>query len=1019
MLPDPDRPDPDRPDPDRPDPDRPSPDRPSPDRPSPDRPSPDLPGLDLPGPDRSGRRHALVVATSTYTDPDLEGLRAPVRDADDMIEVLGDPQLGGFTVTPVINEPEHDIRYRIEDFLAQRRPGDLALVYLSCHGVLNSRDQLHFAAVNTRRNRLGATAIAAAWLHDRLEECDARRQVLILDCCFSGAFAGTKAAADLDLERRLLGAGRGRDLLTASRGSEYSFEGEPLPGGEGARSMFTAALVDGIRSGAADVNNDGLISVEDAFHHAADTLKAAGAQQNPQYFRSRGEGKIVIARNPHRVPTAPVEGRVPLSWPHRVGVMPRPAVGRQLRPAADVLAAAVGGNGTAVAGQVLTGMAGIGKTQLAAQVAEQLWQTRQLDLLIWVTAASRAGVLATYAQAAKDIFGFEDRDPWQAASRLLAWLAGTDRAWLIVLDDLAEPADLITLWPPESPVGRTLVTTRRRDTALLAGRQQVDVAAFTPGEALDYLTGRLDDAASRLDQAGPLAADLGHLPLALAQAAAYIVDQDLTCAAYRDRLTRYRLDRLRPRTLPDDQATPVALTWALSVQAVDADTGGLAGLLLQIAALLDPDGIPLGVFTTRAAIGYYQRCLEQDVDADDVHDGIRALHRLNLADTTGTGTGTGDVVLRVHALVQRVIRETTPHHQQHRLAVTVGDALIELWPALERDRATTLLGQRLRANTTVLTTLTGTHLWHDLAGEKAAHLVLLRGGRRIAEIGLFGTAHEHYERLQASAIGQLGPDHRDTWRTRHAPAHWRGRKGDPAGAAAAFEQLLADGLRVLGPDHRDILDTRHSLAYWRGKAGDPTGAAAAFGQLLDDRVKMLGPDHLDTLDTRYELADWQGNAGHPDHPDTLTVRRNLAVWRGRAAGDPAGVAAAFEELLADYLRALGPGHPDTVDTRHSLAYWRGKAGDPAGAAAAFEQLLDAQVKMLGPDHLTTLHTRLVLLVWQGQAGDTAGATAAIRPLMADYDRVFGRDASGTPNARLDGSDDGPWLAFFTGAVLGR
>ena len=68
----------------------------------------------------------------------------------------------------------------------------------------------------------------------------------------------------------------------------------------------------------------------------------------------------------------------------------------------------------------------------------------------------------------------------------------------------------------------------------------------------------------------------------------------------------------------------------------------------------------------------------------------------------------------------------------------------------------------------------------------------------------------------------------------------------------------------------------------------------------------------------------------PDHPDTLSARSNLADWR-RQAGDPAGTAEAFEQLLTDRLRVLGPDHPDTLTSRHRLADWRGHAGDPAAA----------------------------------------------------------------------------------------
>ena len=175
-----------------------------------------------------GSRLALVVATGTYADPGLRRLRAPARDAVDLAQVLADPGIGGFTVTTVIDQPAQQIRLAIEDFLAGRGTGDLLLVYLSCHGLLDARRRLYFAATDTRKDRLGATGVESAWVLDQLEHCRARRQVLILDSCFSGAFAhGAKGEADLGLRDRFLGQGRGRVVLTASTATEYSFEGDP------------------------------------------------------------------------------------------------------------------------------------------------------------------------------------------------------------------------------------------------------------------------------------------------------------------------------------------------------------------------------------------------------------------------------------------------------------------------------------------------------------------------------------------------------------------------------------------------------------------------------------------------------------------------------------------------------------------------------------------------------------------------------------------------------------------------
>ena len=247
-----------------------------------------------------GLRLALVVATATYTaDPGLRQLRAPARDAADLAQVLADPGIGGFAVTTVIDQPAQQIRLAVEDFLDGRGTGDLLLVYLSCHGLLDARRRLYFAATDTRKDRLGSTGVEAAWVLDQLEHCRARRQVLILDSCFSGAFAhGAKGEADLGLRDRFLGQGRGRVVLTASTATEYSFEGDPTDAAVPAGSVFTAALVQGLRTGAADTDHDGHVSVDDAYAYVFDQVQAAGAAQTPQRWLYGAEGRILLARSP-------------------------------------------------------------------------------------------------------------------------------------------------------------------------------------------------------------------------------------------------------------------------------------------------------------------------------------------------------------------------------------------------------------------------------------------------------------------------------------------------------------------------------------------------------------------------------------------------------------------------------------------------------------------------------------------------------------------------------------------------
>jgi len=678
--------------------------------------------------------------------------------------------------------------------------------------------------------------------------------------------------------------------------------------------------------------------------------------------------------------------------PRLMGVVPRRAARFQHRAAVDLLKDAVGDGGTAVLCQVLAGMGGIGKTQLAADYTHHVWDTKSVDLLMWVTAASREAIQTVYATAAAEVAGADRSDPAAAADALLAWLAATDRRWLIVLDDLADPADLAGLWPPDRPGGRVLVTTRRQDSTLTDDRRRrVEVGLFTKAEATAYLTAALagHSRPSEPAEIAGLAADLGYLPLALAQAAAYILDSPhLDCEAYRGRLadrTRTLAD-LAPHSLPDDYRAAVAAAWSLSIDRANrCRPTGLAGPLLELAATLDPNGIPDAVLTSAPALAYltehrvpagHTAVDPRPVDADDARDALACLHLLSLIDYTPASP---PQAIRVHQLIQRATREPLTSDRQHTLAHAAADALLSAWPAVERD---TELAQALRANTDALCAYAPDALW-----QQEGHPVLYRAGDSRGNAGLVTAAADYFRQLHATASRCLGPDHFDTLSTRGHLAYWRAMSGDPAGAAAATEELLTDRLRVLGPDHLDTLIARDNLARWRAEAGDPAGAAAATEELLADFVRVLGPDHLDTLTTRHNLASFRGRSGDPagaaaaladlladllrvlgpDHPHTLITRSNLVTLRGEM-GDPAGAAASFTELLADQLRVLGPDHPQTLTVRGHLARWRGEAGDPAGAATAFEELLADRLRVLGPDHPHTLATRQNLARWREQTG---------------------------------------------------
>ncbi|MDX6627437.1 MAG: hypothetical protein QOE56_2426 [Solirubrobacterales bacterium] len=244
----------------------------------------------------AGRRLALVIATGTYADPALAKLRAPGRDASDLAAVLDDDGIGGFEVEVLLDAPAESLRRQIAQFCTGVSPGDLVLVYLSCHGVLDDRGRLYYATTDTDRSLLAATAVPSAWLNEQLEDCRGRQQILILDCCHSGAFAkGAKGESDLALGERF--EGRGRVVLTGSRGTEYSFEHDQVVG-TSTSSVFTGALVEGLRSGDADRDRDGIVSVGELYDYAYDTVRSKEARQTPTLWTYGAEGDLAVAQSP-------------------------------------------------------------------------------------------------------------------------------------------------------------------------------------------------------------------------------------------------------------------------------------------------------------------------------------------------------------------------------------------------------------------------------------------------------------------------------------------------------------------------------------------------------------------------------------------------------------------------------------------------------------------------------------------------------------------------------------------------
>jgi uncharacterized RDD family membrane protein YckC len=252
-----------------------------------------------------GTRSALIVASDNYSDPGLRQLRAPASDAAALEAVLSNPAIGGFQTRTLLNRPADEINLGVEEFFADRRPDDLLLVHFSCHGVKDQDGELYFAAANTQLRWLGATAVAADFVNRRMNRSRSRRVVLLLDCCYAGAFErGMTARAGTEVGIETQFGGRGRAVITASSAMEYAFEGNELTDTNLlSPSVFTSALVEGLATGEADRDQDGLVALDELYDYVYDRVRTATPNQTPSKWTFGVQGDLYIARRSRPVTT--------------------------------------------------------------------------------------------------------------------------------------------------------------------------------------------------------------------------------------------------------------------------------------------------------------------------------------------------------------------------------------------------------------------------------------------------------------------------------------------------------------------------------------------------------------------------------------------------------------------------------------------------------------------------------------------------------------------------------------------
>ncbi|MBD2594867.1 SUMF1/EgtB/PvdO family nonheme iron enzyme [Nostoc spongiaeforme FACHB-130] len=242
---------------------------------------------------------ALLIGISEY-EPGLTPLPNAVNDVEAMRRVLVNPEMGDFApenVTVLRNPQRQEMEDAIYNLYAHRDNDDLLLFYFSGHGVTVESGDFYFSTSITRKNQnklIPTTALAGTNVHSWMNQSKSKRQVVILDCCFSGAFAKGLTAKDIDnidLEQKL--GGEGRAILTASSSTQYAFESDGLN-----LSIYTHYLVEGIEKGAADLDGDGLIAVDELHKYTKSKVQEASPAMTPEFYPVKEGYRIFLAKSP-------------------------------------------------------------------------------------------------------------------------------------------------------------------------------------------------------------------------------------------------------------------------------------------------------------------------------------------------------------------------------------------------------------------------------------------------------------------------------------------------------------------------------------------------------------------------------------------------------------------------------------------------------------------------------------------------------------------------------------------------
>jgi tetratricopeptide (TPR) repeat protein len=677
----------------------------------------------------------------------------------------------------------------------------------------------------------------------------------------------------------------------------------------------------------------------------------------------------------------------------------------------------------------LQGMGGVGKSQLAIEYAHRFAGT--YGLAWWVRAEQPGLIGQQFATLGTDL-GCVSAEASTEAVRSAVLGELRDRGqWLLVFDNAEHPRD-ISGWLPGGD-GHVLITTREHDWTQIAVSVGVDVLAAR--ESVVILRDQVEGLTSR--DARQLANELGNLPLAVAQAAAFMASTSLPAAKYLS-LLKTQASRLLDQPIPEE-SYPRSLA-AMTILIADrlAHDNPAAAQLANLCAFYASEPIPVDIFTGAAA-QLPGELATRAADPVDWPATLRDLTGQSLARNVTHG-------ILMHRLTQVILREHLPTAQAATTRVCAAAILAANNPGDASDPRTWPRWTRVMPHVLHLLSidpvLTGQDDVRDLACGAAWYL-LKRGDTRESR----DLADRLYQQWKESpddlhtmwAAGILANAFRQMGRYREArkldeDTHARNQRlhgyDDPGTTLHSASDLAADlralgevetahnldrdtlerRRRVLGEDHPDTLGSANALAYDLRALGEVQAARGLDEDTLQRRRRVLGEDHPHTLESASNLAADQRMQGETrassdldrdtlerrrrvlgdDHPDTLRSASNLAADL-RELGDVRAALDLDRDTLQRRRRVLGEDHPDTLESASNLAADQRMQGEMRASSDLDRNTLERRRRVLGEDHPDTLGSANVLAYDLRALGEVQAARGLDEDTLQRRRRVLGED----------------------------